>query len=103
MASTRFAQLRAQQHIVSCIIRLVLFAASLKGVDTSRGLADLAGRYYSRFFLHRMVIPIDRRLPGKRERELFAISVLYLNKERNSQLLCCTYTNLNGSRLVLQT
>ena len=24
-----------------------------------------------------MVIPIDRRLPGKRERELFAISVFY--------------------------
>ena len=24
----------------------------LKGVDTSRDLADLAGRYYSRFFLH---------------------------------------------------
>ena len=27
--------------------------AYVKEVDTSRGLADLAGRYYSRFFLHR--------------------------------------------------
>ena len=26
---------------------------SIKGVDTSRDLAGLAGRYYSRFFLHR--------------------------------------------------
>ena len=28
-------------------------------------------------FCTEMVIPIDRRLPGKRERELFAISVFY--------------------------
>ena len=32
-----------------CLNPIVL----IKGVDTSRGLADLTGRYYSRFFLHR--------------------------------------------------
>ena len=29
------------------------------------------------FFCTEMVIPIDRRLPGERERELFAISIFY--------------------------
>ena len=43
-----------------------------------------------------MVIPIDTRLPGERERELFAISIFYSEYGKNSQRLRCTCKDLNG-------
>ena len=54
-----------------------IFAISFKGVDTSRGLPDSAGRYYSRFFLHLNGITHRYTAACARERELFAISICY--------------------------
>ena len=64
---------RLCRYTARCIIRVY----PLKGVDTSRGLADSAGRYYSRFFLHWNGITHRYAAACARERELFAISICY--------------------------
>ena len=55
----------------------IILLSNVKGVDTSRDLADLAGRYYSRFFLHRNGNTHRYAVACARERELFAISIFY--------------------------
>ena len=52
-----FSSLRMlDRGVVQKAFRIILaqeFWIGFKGVDTSRDLADLVGRYYSSFFLHR--------------------------------------------------
>ena len=63
--------------MLACYTACVDFIILLKGVDTARDLADLVGRYYSRFFLHRNGNTHRYAAACAREGELFAISIFY--------------------------
>ena len=48
------------------------------------------------FFCTEMVLPIDTRLPVHARGSCLLFPYSIVNKEINSQLLRCTYKNLNG-------